>query len=73
MNKFAVVFLVNFSLFGCASTGSVSELEARVSNLELWDKRTNKEIEVLVLNQVDIQHSVEETNSKFDRALTKRK
>lgn len=73
MFKFVFTVFISLFLFGCASTDSFSELEARVSNLESADRQTNKEIETLVLNQVDIQHSIEEFNTRLDRGFKKSK
>lgn len=67
-----ILIIMSIVLFGCASKDDLSVLEARVSNLELADKQTNKEIELLILNEVDIQYSIDGINTKLDRIFRKK-
>ena len=71
MLKF-VTLIFALLIFGCANDRT-SHLEERVGNLELEDKRTRKDNETMVLNQVDIQQSIIELNDRLDKVLSKNK
>lgn len=71
MLKFVTIAVVGFSLFGCASKGSVSALDERVTALEAADKVTAQEVESVKAEHAALQGNVEEINVKLDRALRK--
>ena len=71
MLKYIIVVFSSL-MFGCANDRT-AHLEERVGNLELEDKRTRKDNETMVLNQVDIQQSIIELNDRLDKVLSKNK
>lgn len=71
MLKFVTIVLVAFSMFGCASKGSVTALEDRVTALEEADKVTVKQLDVLTSDNAALQSNVAEINAKLDRGFRK--
>ena len=71
MLKFVTIAMVSFTMFGCASKGSVSALDQRVTALENSDTKIVVDVETLKNEHAALQSNVEEVNAKLDRALRK--
>jgi hypothetical protein len=60
-------------MIGCASKGSVSALEQRVTALEDADKTVNAQVESVVTEHAALQGNVAEINAKLDGLFRKNK
>lgn len=70
--KFVVTIIMLSMMIGCVDSSRIAHLEQRVGNLELEDERTNKDIEIIISNEVENTRNIEELTCKIDHIVRKK-